>query len=98
MPLYRRLPKRGFVNIAGSDFVTISLGLLQAYIDKDRLDCSSEIDASVLVASGLVRRSQRGIRILSDGDLKAKVVLRVSGASASAVEKVEKLGGQVIVI
>ncbi|MBL0849380.1 MAG: 50S ribosomal protein L15 [Candidatus Liberibacter ctenarytainae] len=98
MPIYRRLPKRGFVNIFSSKRATISLGSLQACIDKGRLDCSSEIDESVLVSAGLVRRCGRGVRVLSDGSLKEKLVLRVSGASAAAVSKIEALGGQVIII
>lgn len=95
MPLYRRLPKRGFVNIAASKFVTVSLGRLQAYVDQGKLDCSSEIDEGVLVSSGLIKSSQKGVRVLSDGDLKVKLILRVTGASASAISKVEKLGGTV---
>ncbi|AKK19811.1 50S ribosomal protein L15 [Candidatus Liberibacter africanus] len=98
MPLYRRLPKRGFVNISSSSFVTISLGRLQSCIDKGKLDFSSEIDANTLLSSGIIRRCQKGVRVLSDGDLKSKVVLRVSGASASAVAKIEKLGGKVIIV
>ncbi|MBY7649372.1 MAG: 50S ribosomal protein L15 [Candidatus Liberibacter europaeus] len=97
MAIYRRLPKRGFVNIFASKFATVSLGRLQEYIDKGKLDCSSEINSSVLVASGLVRRCYKGVRILSDGDLKAKLILRVSGVSVAAVAKIEKLGGKVII-
>ncbi|MEG8099511.1 50S ribosomal protein L15 [Candidatus Liberibacter brunswickensis] len=98
MPLYRRLPKRGFVNIHACSFVTISLARLQSYIDKGKLDCSSEIDASALIASGIIRGRQKGVRILSDGELREKVVLRVSGASASAIAKIEKLGGSVVIV
>lgn len=97
MPIYRRLPKRGFVNIFASKFAIISLGKIQECIDKGKLDCSSEINKDYLVSLGLVRRSDSGVRVLSDGDLKTKLTLRVSGASVSAIAKIEKLGGHVIV-
>ncbi|EMS36230.1 50S ribosomal protein L15 [Candidatus Liberibacter americanus] len=97
MPIYRRLPKRGFVNVFASKIAIVSLGKIQECVDKGKLDCSLEINKDSLASLGLIRRSDAGVRILSDGCLKSKLVLRVSGASASAVAKIEKLGGQVIV-
>ncbi|MDY8110675.1 50S ribosomal protein L15 [Fulvimarina sp. 2208YS6-2-32] len=95
MPLYRRLPKRGFVNIFAKSFNTVSLGRLQQAIDAGRLDASKEIDVAALIAAGIVRRPKDGVRVLGDGEISAALNLNVAGASKSAVEKVEKAGGSV---
>jgi large subunit ribosomal protein L15 len=93
MPIYRRLPKRGFNNIFASEFVTVSLGRIQTAIDAKKLDAKKVIDAEALIAAGVIRRAHDGVRVLSDGELKAKVTLEVMGASKAAAEKVEKAGG-----
>lgn len=95
MPIYRRLPKRGFNNIFSSDFAIVSLGRIQAAIDAKKLDGSSVIDAAALKAAGVIRRAKDGVRILSDGELTAKVSIDAAGASKSAVEKIEKAGGSI---
>ncbi|RFC66123.1 50S ribosomal protein L15 [Fulvimarina endophytica] len=95
MPLYRRLPKRGFTNIFAKNFTTISVGRLQQAIDAGRLDASSEIDVAALIAAGIVRRAKDGVRVLGDGEVTSKVTLNVAGASKSAVEKIEKAGGSI---
>ncbi|WP_102958506.1 50S ribosomal protein L15 [Mangrovicella endophytica] len=95
MPLYRRLPKRGFTNIFAKDFNVVSVGRIQQAIDAGRLEAGS-IDIEALKGAGLVRRSRDGVRLLGDGELTAKVTLTVDGASKSAVEKVEKAGGSVV--
>ncbi|WP_159590024.1 50S ribosomal protein L15 [Chelativorans xinjiangense] len=95
MPLYRRLPKRGFVNIFGKDFNEVSVGRIQAAIDAKKLDAKATIDTEALIKAGVIRRARDGVRVLGDGELKAKVTLDVAGASKSAVEKVEKAGGSV---
>lgn len=95
MPIYRRLPKRGFTNIFAKKFTVVSVGRIQAAIDAKKLDAKKTIDVAALIAAGVVRREKDGIRILSDGDLKAKVTLEVAGASKSAIEKIEKAGGSV---
>ncbi|WP_337269842.1 50S ribosomal protein L15 [Oryzifoliimicrobium ureilyticus] len=97
MPIYRRLPKRGFNNIFASDFVTVSLGRIQTAIDAGKLDAGATVDASALKAAGVIRRIKDGVRILSDGELKAKVKLDVAGASKAAIEKIEKAGGSITV-
>ena len=97
MPIYRRLPKRGFNNIFRLKFVEVNLGRLQTAIDAGSLDASKEINAVSLMESGVVRRAKDGIRILGKGELKAKVDLRVAGITASAKEAVEKLGGSVVI-
>lgn len=95
MPLYRRLPKRGFTNIFRKDFNTVSLGRIQKAIDAGKLDAALPIDAAALVAAGVIRRARDGVRVLADGELKAKLNLDVAGASKPAVEKVEAAGGSV---
>lgn len=95
MPLYRRLPKRGFTNIFAKEFVTVSLGRVQAAIDANKLDAKETVTAEVLVKAGVIRRVKDGVRLLSDGELKAKVSFDLAGASKAAVEKVEKAGGSV---
>ena len=95
MPIYRRLPKRGFNNIFRADFVVVSLGRIQTAIDAKKLDASATIDAAALTAAGVIRRAKDGIRVLADGELKAKVSLEVAGASKPAIEKIEKAGGSV---
>ena len=97
MPIYRRLPKRGFNNIFRLKFVEVNLGRLQTAIDAGSLDASKEINAVSLMESGVVRRAKDGIRILGKGELKTKVDLRVAGITASAKEAVEKLGGSVTI-
>lgn len=97
MPLYRRLPKRGFNKPNQKHFAVINLGILQKFIDDKKIDAKAEITEDVLVASGLVRRKLDGIRVLAKGEIKAKVKLSVTGASKGAVEAVEKAGGSITV-
>lgn len=95
MPIYRRLPKRGFNNIFAADYAEVSLGRIQAAIDAKKLDASATIDGAALKAAGVIRRVKDGVRVLSGGELTSKVTLEVVGASKAAVEKVEKAGGAV---
>ena len=95
MPIYRRLPKRGFTNIFASEYVTVSLGRIQTAIDAKKLDPKATIDAAALKAAGIIRRPKDGVRILSGGELKAKVTIEAAGASKAAVEKIEKAGGSI---
>ena len=96
MPLYRRLPKRGFKNIFSKDFAVVNLGRLQQAIDNGKLDVSAPVTEAVLRASGLAGRGRDGVRLLANGELTATITIEVSGASKSAVEAVEKAGGKVI--
>src|SRR4051812_15415715 len=95
MPLYRRLPKRGFNNIFALEFVEVNTGRLQQAIDAGRLDAGKPIDAAALRAAGLIGRPRDGVRLLGQGELKAKLNIEVAGASKSAVAAVEKAGGSV---
>lgn len=93
MPLYQRLPKRGFNKPNRKKYAVMNLGLIQKFIEAGKLDASAEINEDALVASGLVRRKLDGIRILAKGEITSKVALTVTGASKAAVEAVEKAGG-----
>ncbi|MEL7345523.1 MAG: 50S ribosomal protein L15 [Pseudomonadota bacterium] len=97
MPLYQRLPKRGFNKPNRKSFAVVNLGLIQKFIDAKKIDAKGEITEDVLIASGLVRRKLDGIRVLAKGDITSKVTLSVTGASRSAVEAVEKAGGSLTV-
>jgi large subunit ribosomal protein L15 len=95
MPLYRRLPKRGFNNIFRKDYVTVSLARIQIALDAKKLDAKATVNAEALVKAGVIRRAKDGVRLLSDGELKSKLSFDVAGASKAAIEKVEKAGGSV---
>ena len=97
MPLYQRLPKRGFNKPNRKAFAVVNLGLIQKFVDAGKLDASAAIDEDALVASGLVRRKLDGIRVLAKGDVTAKLNLSVTGASKSAIAAVEKAGGSLTV-
>lgn len=97
MPLHRRLPKRGFTNIFRLSFVEVTLARIQRAIDSGNLK-AGKIDEAGLVESGVVRRARDGIRLVATGELKAKIELTVSGASAGAVAAVEKAGGSVTLL
>jgi large subunit ribosomal protein L15 len=95
MPLHRRLPKRGFNNIFALKLNEVNLGRVQAAIDAGKLSTDREVDATALVAAGVLRRAKQGVRLLGSGEIKAKVNFVVHGASKSAVAAVEKAGGSV---
>ena len=99
MPIYRRLPKRGFNNIFGKNYATVSLGRIQEAIDKKLIDAKKAIDEDTLVAAKVIRRKKDGVRLVGGGELKAKVELKVSGgASKPAQDALEKAGGKLEVI
>ena len=93
MPLYQRLPKRGFNKPNRKKFAVVNLGLIVKFIEAGKIDAKAEITEDTLVASGLVRRKLDGIRVLAKGDVTAKLNLAVTGASRAAVAAVEKAGG-----
>jgi len=93
MPIYRRLPKRGFKTPFRLEFAEVNLGRLQAAIDAGKIDVSKPIDAAALQAAGLIGKLLDGVRLLGRGALTAKVTLIVAGTSASARVAVEQAGG-----
>jgi large subunit ribosomal protein L15 len=94
MPLYMRMPKRGFNNPFALKFAEVNLWRLQDAIDAGKLDVKAPIDAAALVKAGVIRRELDGVRLLGEGELKAKVNLTVYSATASAAKAVEAAGGK----
>ncbi|KFE35571.1 50S ribosomal protein L15 [Thioclava atlantica] len=97
MPLYRRLPKRGFTAPNAKKFNVVNLGQIEKFIEAGKLDAKAEITEDVLVAAGVVRRKLDGVRVLAKGEITSKVNLNVTGASKSAIAAVEKAGGSITV-
>ncbi len=98
MPLYRRLPKRGFHNPFRKEFVEINLGVLQNAVDSGKLDAKKTVNAEALKAAGLMKKSFDGVKILAEGELKAKLTIEAAKASKAASAAVEKAGGKVVII
>jgi large subunit ribosomal protein L15 len=99
MPLHRRLPKRGFKNTPFARKLNeVNLGRIQEAVDAGRLETGATVDAETLVKAGVLRRAKDGVRLLGAGELKAKLVFSVWGASKSAVAAVEKAGGTVTIL
>jgi large subunit ribosomal protein L15 len=98
MPLHMRMPKRGFNPLNGKKTQWINLATLQNAIDNKKIDAKSEITEDTLVEAGVLRRKKDGVRLLARGELKAKVNITVSGASAAAIAAVEKAGGKVTLL
>lgn len=94
MPLYRRLPKRGFNKPNRLEFAVVNLGLIEKFIGLGKLNAAEEITEDALVAAGVTSNKRDGIRVLAKGEIKSKVTLTVTGASASAIAAVEKAGGR----
>lgn len=93
MPLYRRLPKRGFNNPFRQRFAEVNLGKVQQWLDDGRFDSSQPVDGKVLVAAGLARHER--VRLLAKGKIKVALVFRVHGVSVAAAAAVEAAGGRV---
>ncbi|HWU50451.1 MAG TPA: 50S ribosomal protein L15 [Asticcacaulis sp.] len=94
MPLYMRMPKRGFNNPFALKFAEVNLWRLQAAVDAGKLDASKPIDGAALKAAGVIRRELDGVRLLGEGELKAKLDLTVYSATAGAAKAVEAAGGK----
>ncbi|NJM81605.1 MAG: 50S ribosomal protein L15 [Tabrizicola sp.] len=97
MPLYRRLPKRGFTKPNAKEYAVVNLGMIEKFIGAGKLDAKAEITEDALVAAGVTSDKRDGIRVLAKGEIKTKVTLNVTGASASAIEAVKKAGGSITV-
>ena len=95
MPLYRRLPKRGFTNIFAKDLNEVNLGRIQQAVDAKKLDVTQPVTEATLVAAGVLSKVRDGVKILGNGELSAKLNLEVAAASKSAVAAIEKAGGSV---
>jgi large subunit ribosomal protein L15 len=99
MPLHRRLPKRGFRNTPFAlKLNEVNLDKVQAAINAGKLDANAAIDADAMVKAGLMRRAHDGVKLLGNGEFKAKADFSVWRASKSAVEAIEKAGGSVKIL
>lgn len=98
MPIYRRLPKRGFKNPTRGTFAIVNLDRIQKAISDGGLDAGKTVDGAGLVAAGILRRIDDGVRLLARGEIRTAVTLEVAHASKAAVAAVEKAGGKVIVL
>ena len=95
MPLYRRLPKRGFVNLFRKEYAPVNLDTLERAIAAGRLNPEEPITEEALRGAGLVRGNASGVRLLARGEITRALRVTVSGASAAAVAAIEKAGGSV---
>ena len=99
MPLYRRLPKRGFNNKFSKKYAEVNVGQIQSAIDRGRLTVGKGfVDLKALEAAGLISGTANGVRLLGNGDLTAKMDIEVSGATAGALRAVEKVGGKIKIL
>jgi large subunit ribosomal protein L15 len=98
MPLHRRLPKRGFNKYRAKDMNEINLGALQTAVDEGKIKAGDAVDVATLVAAGVLRRPKDGLRLLGEGELKAKLTVTVNHASAKAKAGFEAAGGTIKLI
>jgi len=98
MPLHRRLPKHGFNNIFRKNYSIVNIGTIQDFIDSSKLSIKSNVNAQLLLESGVVSKLKDGIKLLGNGSLKSKINIEVSAASKRAVKIIEKQGGSVAII
>jgi len=99
MPIYRRLPKRGFSNAKfANDYNEVSIARLEKAVEAKKLDVKKPITAEVLKEAGVIRRVRDGVRVLGGSEAKSKFNLEVAGASKGAVAAIEKAGGTVKVL
>lgn len=95
MPLHRRLPKRGFYNPFSVDYNEVNLGRIQQAVDAGKLDTTATVTLDALLAAGVVSKPRDGVKILGQGELKAKLAFEVAAASKAAVAAIEGAGGSV---
>jgi len=95
MPLHRRLPKRGFYNPFSTDYNEVNIGRIQQAIDAGKLNAAATVTVDTLIAAGLVTKPRDGVKILGQGEIKAKLAFEVAAASKSAIAAIEGAGGSV---
>ena len=95
MPLYRRLPKRGFSSIKRDNIAILNLDKIQSFIDNKKIDTNSVLNFSLLKKLGLINKNSIKLKILGTGEIKDKINIEADLASKSALEKLEKIGGSI---
>ena len=95
MPLYRRLPKRGFNPIKKNKIAKVNLSLIQTFLDEKKLSSTSSINIESLKKAKIIRKKFDKFKLLGDGELKSKLIIEADYASKSAVQKLEKIGGKI---
>ena len=95
MPIYRRLPKRGFTNIFKNKYNIINLLKIQSLIDKKIININEEINTKTLIKKNIIKKELKGIKILGSGEIKSKIKIQATKISKSALKKIEKVGGKV---
>ena len=95
MPLYRRLPKRGFNSISNQNIAILNLEKIQSYIDKKSIKTSDVLNSDLLKKLKLINKNSTKLKILGKGDIKIKVNIEADLASKSAIKKLEKIGGSI---
>ena len=96
MPIYRRLPKRGFKNPFRKVFVPVNLDRLQAAVDAGKIDSGRTVDLQVLQQAGLISSRRDGVRLLARGQIKTPLTIEIDSTSKAAAEAVEKAGGRIV--
>lgn len=92
MPMYRRIPKRGFTNVFSTNYATVNVERLEVFED------GAEVTAEALIEAGIIRKAEHGVKILGDGELSKKLTVKAAKFTASAKEKIEAAGGTAEVI
>ena len=95
MPLYRRLPKRGFNSIKKNNIAILNLDKIQSFIDKKSLKTSDTLNSNLLKKLNLINKNSAKLKILGSGEIRDKINIEADLASKSAVEKLEKIGGSI---
>ena len=95
MPLYRRLPKRGFNSISKNNIAILNLDKIQSFIDKKTIKTSDLLNSSILKKLKLINKNSSKLKILASGEIKNKINIEADLASKAAIEKLEKIGGSI---
>ena len=97
MPLYRRLPKRGFNTINATKIAKINLEKIQTFIEQKTINSSDTIDAKLLKKLKIINKNSQKLKILGTGEIKVKINIEADLVSKSAKEKLEKIGGSILI-
>jgi large subunit ribosomal protein L15 len=98
MPLYRRLPKRGFKSLNKKNIAILNLSKIQNMLDKTKNDLKNELDLKILIKKNLINKKYLKLKILGSGELKKNIDITAHYASKKALEKIEKAGGKISLI